>query len=148
MNVSVSPKKEAKMSSEFSISSSTAQGRVPVTVLHLQGQIDASTYEQFQAAAEQAYKSGARYLLLDLSAVSYISSAGLRALHNTYKLFHSDAATQNNEMVSKGLNDGTYKAQRLKLLNPNTEVLRVLKVAGFDMYLDIFHNQNLAIAAF
>ena len=55
------------MSTEYSIHTSTAQGRVPVTIFHLQGQIDASTYEQFQNDAEQAFKTGARYLLLDLS---------------------------------------------------------------------------------
>lgn len=136
------------MSTDFSFRTSTEQGRVPVTIFHLQGQIDANTYEQFQAAAEQAYKTGARYLLLDLSKVSYISSAGLRALHNTYKLFSANAANESSEAVSKGLNDGTYKAHQLKLLNPNTEVFGVLKMAGFDMYLDIFHNQKEAIAAF
>ena len=136
------------MSTEYSIRTSTAQGRVPVTVFHLQGQIDANTYEQFQNDAEQAFKTGARYLLLDLSDVTYISSAGLRALHNIYKLFRADAANESSEAVSKGISDGTYKAHQLKLLNPNAEVSGVLKMAGFDMYLEIFHNQKEAISAF
>lgn len=136
------------MSTEFSIHTSTAQGRVPVTIFHLQGQIDANTYEQFQTDAELAFKTGARYLLLDLGDVNYISSAGLRALHNIYKLFRADAADESSEAVSKGISDGTYKAHQLKLLNPNTEVSRILKMAGFDMYLDIFHNEKEAIAAF
>jgi anti-anti-sigma factor len=136
------------MSTEFSIHTSTVQGRVPVTIFRLQGQIDATTYEQFQKDAEQAFKTGARYLLLDLNDVNYISSAGLRALHNIYKLFHADAENESREVVSKGISDGTYKAHQLKLLNPNVEVSRILKVAGFDMYLDIFHNQKDAIAAF
>ena len=80
--------------------------------------------------------------------MNYISSAGLRALHNIYKLFRADDANESNEAVSKGISDGTYKAHQLKLLNPNAEVSRILKVAGFDMYLDIFHNQKEAIAAF
>jgi anti-anti-sigma factor len=136
------------MSTEYSIRTSTEQGRVPVTVFHLHGQIDASTYEAFQNDAEQAFKTGARYLLLDLSDVDYISSAGLRALHNIYKLFRADDADESSEAISKGISDGTYKAHQLKLLNPNAEVSRILKVAGFDMYLDIFHNQNEAIEAF
>ena len=136
------------MSTEYSIRTSTAQGRVPVTVFHLQGQIDANTYEQFQNDAEQAFKTGARYLLLDLSDVKYISSAGLRALHNIYKLFRADAANESSEAVSKGISDGTYKAHQLKLLNPNAEVSGVLKMAGFDMYLEIFHDQKEAISAF
>jgi len=136
------------VSTDFSFRTSTAQGRVPVTIFHLQGQIDASTFEQFQSGAEQVFKTGARYLLIDLSEVSYISSAGLRALHNIYKLFRADAADESNEAVRKGISDGTYKAHQLKLLNPNAEVSGILKMAGFDMYLDIFHNQKEAIAAF
>jgi anti-anti-sigma factor len=136
------------VSNEFSIRTSSAQGRVPVTILHLQGQIDANTYEQFQKDAEQAYQTGARYLLLDLGDVNYISSAGLRALHNIYKLFRAATADESSEAVNKGLSDGTYKAHQLKLLNPNAEVSKVLKMAGFDMYLDIFHDQKEAIAAF
>jgi anti-anti-sigma factor len=136
------------VSTEFSIHTSTAQGRVPVTIFHLQGQIDANTYEQFQSDAELAFKAGARYLLLDLSDVSYISSAGLRALHNIYKLFRANAADESSEAVSKGISDGTYKAHQLKLLNPTVEVSRILKMAGFDMYLEIFHNQKDAVEAF
>ena len=136
------------MSTNFSFRTSTSQEHNPVTVFHLRGQIDASTYEQFETGAEQAYESGARSLLLDLSEVSYISSAGLRALHNIYKLFCTNSGNESSQVVRKGLNDGTYKAQQLKILNPNPEVFKILKMAGFDMYLDIFHNQQEAIAAF
>jgi len=136
------------MSNNFSFQTSTLQGRIPVAVIHLKGQIDASTYEQFQASAEKAYQDGARSLLLDLSEVSFISSAGLRALHNIYKLYNDNPSKESSEAIKKGLSDGTYKARQLKLLNPQEDVFKVLKMAGFDMYLDIFHSQKEAISAF
>ena len=136
------------MKDNFSFHTTTLPGRVPVTVLHLQGQIDTNTYEKFQSGAEKEYQNGARALLLDLSEVSYISSAGLRAIHNIYKLFSANSSKESSEAIKKGLSDGTYKAQQLKLLNPNDDVFKVLKMAGFDMYLEIFHTQKEAISAF
>ena len=102
----------------------------------------------FKTTLNRPIRPALRYLLLDLSDVNYISSAGLRALHNIYKLFRADAADESSEAISKGITDGTYKAHQLKLLNPNSDVSRILKMAGFDMYLDIFHNQKEAVAAF
>jgi anti-anti-sigma factor len=142
------PHQEVIVSNNFSFHTSTLQGRIPVAVIHLQGQIDASTNEQFQTSAEKAYQDGARSLLLDLSEVSYISSAGLRALHNIYKLYSGNSSKESSEAIKKGLSDGTYKAPQLKLLNPQENVFKVLKMAGFDMYLDIFHSQKEAISAF
>jgi anti-anti-sigma factor len=62
------------------ISISQEQGRVPVTVFHIKGDIEVTSYQQLEAAASQAIASGTRYLLLDLAHVAYISSAGLRAI--------------------------------------------------------------------
>ncbi|MGC8855187.1 MAG: STAS domain-containing protein, partial [Anaerolineae bacterium] len=63
------------------ISLSIAQGRVPVTVLHLQGQLDGQNYQSLIEKARQLVQSGARDFVLDLSDLTYISSAGLVALH-------------------------------------------------------------------
>ena len=50
---------------------SNEQGRVPVTVFHIKGEIDTNSYEQLQAQAKQAFEAGTRNLLLDLRAVYY-----------------------------------------------------------------------------
>jgi hypothetical protein len=44
--------------------------------------------------------------------------------------------------------DGTYKAPHLKLLSPAKRVLDSLKLISLDMYIDIFVNEQEAIAAF
>jgi membrane-bound ClpP family serine protease len=45
----------------------TENGRVPVTVMHVDGNIDALTYEQFQAKAQELIDGGTQHLLIDLS---------------------------------------------------------------------------------
>jgi anti-anti-sigma regulatory factor len=47
-------------------------GRVPVTVMHVDGDIDASTYEAFKARADELIAGGARYILVDLSHVKFV----------------------------------------------------------------------------
>ncbi|MGH2521981.1 MAG: STAS domain-containing protein, partial [Anaerolineales bacterium] len=72
------------------ITISYEQGRVPITVFHVKGDIDISTYEQLQQQAKEAYQAGTRNLLLDLTEVPYLSSAGIRALHQIFTLLRSN----------------------------------------------------------
>ena len=62
------------------IAVSQEQARVPVTVFHIKGNITGNTYQQFEETVRDAIKGGAQYVLLDLTDVGYISSAGLRSL--------------------------------------------------------------------
>ena len=124
------------------------QGRVPVTVLHVQGDVNASTADQFLEEAQQAYDDGARDMLIDLSKVSLLSSAGLRALHTIFNMLRSDSPEENDEAVRKGLTDGTFKSPHLKLLSPDKNVTQVLSMAGFDMFLEIHNNLKKAVASF
>ena len=59
-----------------------AQGRVPVAVLRLNGDLDGSSYQSAIAGAKSLYDKGARYMVLDLSNVPYMSSAGIVALQS------------------------------------------------------------------
>ena len=136
------------MSSNMQIVVSHEQGRVPVTVFHITGDIDASSYEQLETQAREVYKAGTRALLLDLTKVPYMSSAGLRTLHAIFTMLRSDSSDESNEAMSKGIRDGTFKSPHLKLLNPSPAVLEVLKTAGFDMYLEIHRKLKDAIVSF
>lgn len=126
---------------------SQEKGRVPVTVLHVAGEVDASSYEQLQQAAQQAVDGGARDLLLDLGSVKYISSAGLRALNYIFVLMR-DVSGESKERVGEGLRSGSYQSPHLKLLNPSPDVTRVLSTAGFDMFLETFRDQRKAVESF
>jgi anti-anti-sigma factor len=124
------------------------QGRVPVTVLHVRGDVNASTADQFLEEAQGAYDDGARDMLIDLSEVSLLSSAGLRALHSIFNMLRSDSPEESDEAVRKGLTDGTFKSPHLKLLSPDKNVTQVLSMAGFDMFLEIYNNLKKAVASF
>lgn len=137
------------MSVEFQITLSEQQGRVPVTVLHLQGDvIDANSYGQLEAQVQAAYEAGARNMLLDLTKVKYISSAGLRALHSIFLLLRGDASAESDQVMKKGLMDGTFKSPHLKLLNPSPAVMETLRTMGFDMFLEVHRNLKDAVASF
>ncbi len=126
---------------------SQQQGRVPVTILHLGGDIDANSCGVFEKQAQELIQGGARYLLLDLSKVTFMSSAGLRALHLIYNQLR-DLSAESEETIRQGLRDGTYKSPYLKLLNPSPVVLEPLRTMGFDMFLEIHRSSKEAIASF
>jgi len=129
---------------------STESGRVPITVLHVDGNIDSSTYEIFQSKAKEIIEQGARYLLVDLSHAPFVSSAGLRALHtlfNELRTRNPDANLSDAQM-KQGISAGTYKSPHLKLLNLSPETKAAFETSGFDMYIDTFTDLKSAIASF
>jgi anti-anti-sigma factor len=65
----------------MNLTTTQAQGRVPVTVVGIEGELDGSNFQQLINTARDMYKAGARHLLLDMSKMTYMSSAGLVALH-------------------------------------------------------------------
>jgi len=128
----------------------TEKGEVPVTVMHVDGNIDASTSATFQSQADELINSGAHFMLVDLTHAPFVSSAGMRALQHIYerlRALHPDSDVSDEE-VKKGIRAGTYKSPRLKLLNPSKETLYTLSMTGFDMYIDIFTDKATAIASF
>jgi len=121
------------------------QARVPVAVLLVKGNIDSSTYEQFEQSAKQAIQSGAQDLLIDLTETPYISSAGIRALTSLFSQLHNSKEIQTAE---KTVLSDNYKSPHLKLASVSPHVLQVLKMAGTDAFLDIYKNRQDALAAF
>lgn len=118
----------------LNITQEQAQARVPVTIFHLQGWLDAQSEEQLLAAAREAYDGGARYLLLDLARVDTLTSAGMRAMQKVYKLF-----TPSNEQ---------FKVARLKLCNAPPEVYHVLGITGFLQNIPNYETQAAALESF
>jgi anti-sigma B factor antagonist len=131
---------------EISVARSHDKGSV--TVLHIRGDIDIHSYQALEAAGRQAVADGADHIVLDLSDVNYISSAGLRAIHAIFHLLSGRPASANDATVSRGLRDGTFKSQHLKLVNPTAQVLQVLQTTGFDMFLEIHPDLRAAVASF
>jgi len=129
---------------------STESARVPVTVLHVDGNIDSSTYEAFLSTTRKLINEGARYILVDLSHAPFVSSAGLRAFHTLFNELRSinPEANLSDEQVKKGISAGTYKSPHIKLLNLSPETRTAFETSGFDMYIDTFTDRKAAIASF
>jgi len=130
------------------ISVSTEKARVDVTVLHVSGNFDSSSYEGFEKRANELIDGGARYLLVDLTNVPFLSSAGLRAINAIYSRLRSLAPDASEEEVRQGIRAGTYHSSHVKLLNPNKDVRQVLEMSGFDMYLEVHKDLQTALASF
>ena len=129
---------------------STENGRVPVTIVHVGGNIDSQSYQQFQSKVDELMDQGAKYMLIDLTECPYISSAGLRSFHYTFnKLREKDTVHPvSEEDVRRGVSAGTYRSPHLKLLNPSRETKTALQISGFDMFIDTFTDKEEAVASF
>ncbi len=121
------------------------QARVPVTVVHVNGSLDASTSDQLQARVQEVIDGGTKDLLLDLRQVPYMSSAGLRVINQIYNRLNpaSPSAGANDKVLT-----GKFKSPHFKLLSPTPRVLQILDMAGYDMFLEIHHNPKEALASF
>ena len=134
------------------ISFSTQQGNVQVTVMQLNGDIDASTYTDVINKAQQAFDEGSRNLLIDLSKVPYVSSAGLMSLHTVVKIFAGQLAQPKDggrpsfRAINKD-QDGPVRAH-VKLLSPQLAVERVLDMVGLRLFFDIHTDLETAVNSF
>lgn len=128
---------------------STMTGRVPVTVAHVEGNVDISTADVFQANVLNLIEGGARHILLDMEHVPFMSSAGLRALNQIFnKLREVNEDDVTDEEMRKGIGEGTYKSPHLKLLNLSESTKVAFDTAGFDMYIETFTDRQAAINSF
>jgi anti-anti-sigma factor len=116
-----------------------------VTTLHFHGHLDGQTENLAIESARTAMNTGARFLLIDLSGVDVISSAGLRALHSIYKIFTlHDEETAWHKVHAGEL----YKSSNLKLACASSHVNRVLTITGFLQNISIFLVVEEALRSF
>lgn len=137
------------MSSDIQIVVSQEQGSVPITVFHIKGAIGADNYEQLQTRTSEVFEGGTRNLILDLSEVTYMSSAAFRALHHIFNLMHPGTADETMSKAAESWWQGdAAKSPHLKLVSPPSDVLKVIKAVGFDAFLEIYNNREEAVASF
>ena len=136
----------------MNITAEQPTARVPVTILRLQGDLDGSNYLDLVAATKTAQQNGAKYLLLDLTGVPYMSSAGLVALHSAVQLLRGeqppDPEAGWSALKSVALDKPAGAQQWVKLLNPQPRVARTLEMSGMNVFFDIFTDEAAAVASF
>ncbi len=136
----------------MNVSVNQTQGRVPVAVLSVQGDLDASNYQELISKAKELYNMGTHQILLDLSNTSFISSSGLVAIHSIALLLHGKQPPDLEQgwsaihAVERGPGAGSHR--HLKLLNPQPKVDRTLEKAGLKEFFEIHADLAAAIASF
>jgi anti-anti-sigma regulatory factor len=131
---------------------SQAQGRVPVVIIKLEGKLDGQTYQELIEKARELYASGTRNILLDMTDLAYISSAGLVSLHTIALLLRGESLPDPNQgwaavkSIDRGRDSGMQK--NIKLLNPRPEVNSVLDMVGFSQMFEVFADREKAIQSF
>ena len=129
---------------------SVEQARVPITIMEVHGNIDSATYEAFKAKANELIRNGARYILVDLTQVPFVSSSGLRVLHNILnelRILQPDARLSEME-IKMQITKGQYKSPHLKLLNLSKETRIAFELSGFYLFIETFSDLQTALAAF
>ena len=122
------------MNSDLRISSEEMQAAVPVTVFHLRGWLDAQSEGQLLEAARISYDGGARYLLIDMSDLDTLTSAGMRALQKCYQIFTPK--------------EDQFKVAHLKLCNAPPQIYNVLGITGFLQNIPMYESMEAALQSF
>jgi anti-anti-sigma factor len=134
------------------ISISKKQGSKPVTVIHLRGALDGESYQNFIDETQKLYNSGTRDLLVDMSELTFLSSAGLSGLHRTARVYRGEDSSTFEEgwaaihAIGKERDSGLQN--HVKLLNPNESIRSVLDKVGFLAFFEIFTDLDIAVASF
>ena len=133
-------------------STEQVQGRAPITILGLQGDLDGSNYQTLITKANELHQAGTQNFVLDMGKVNYMSSAGLVALHTIARLLQGeplpdpDAGWEAIHAIQR--DEAAGKHAQLKLLNPQSRVDQTLELTGMKEYFDIFTDRQAAIASF
>jgi anti-anti-sigma factor len=126
----------------------TENARVPLSIMHISGKIDSATHQAFQSKAEELIENGARYILVDLAATEFVSSAGLRALHNIFNKLRAVHQDVNDDELRKKMSAGEYKSPFVKVVNSSSQIKEIFEVSGFDTYIEAYDETSKAIASF
>lgn len=105
--------------------------RSPVTLVEVSGRVDSMNANEFGEALTEQIDGGNVMLVLDLSSVEYMSSAGLREIVTSLK----------KAKKAQGKGD-------LRLAQPSQRVREVLEMAGLDTIFRIYATQDDAINSY
>ena len=100
-----------------------------VQLFEVIGRVDSTNASELGAALDRAADEGRTSMVLDLSGVEYMSSAGLREMVRVLK------------RVKRGGGD-------LRIANPSERVKEVLELAGLDTIFEIYPTQVEAVGSF
>ena len=108
-------------------------GSTPVTVIALEGELDASNYEQVIEVVRDAYADGSRGLVLDLEHLTFMASSGLFALHSAVRIMRGETPPDPEEgwgALHQMAQDHDAQASTVRLAAAQEPIARVLERTG------------------
>jgi anti-anti-sigma factor len=126
---------------------------VPVTVMALDGELDASNYLRLVDDVRELYAAGTRNLLIDLSDLSFIASSGLVALFSIVKVMIGEEPPDPEygwgafHEVSRSVEEGGGQSA-VQLCCAQSSVREVLARTGLDRIFQFHPDRESALAAF
>ncbi len=124
------------------------EARVPITTFQVEGQINMGTTKILEDRTRQELAAGMHFLLIDLSQVTSLTSAGLRTIHMINNLLSSNPPADAAPIEEQEPADSKPISPYLKLLNPQPDIRKVLDISGFAAYIEVFDNLQEAINSF
>ena len=100
-----------------------------VAVITVTGRIDSATSAEFESTINDVIEKGKHNLVLDLSDIEFLSSAGLRILVTTRKALQAAGGD-------------------VVLAEPSDRVVETLDTAGLNVLFERYDTREAAIAAF
>ena len=100
-----------------------------IQIVEATGRLDTEGAPEMGKTLDHLLDEGDNQLILDLSGVDYMSSAGLREMVRIFKRARSDGGD-------------------LRLVNPSDRVITVMQIAGLDTAVKIFPTRAAAVSSF
>ena len=136
----------------MTFSTDQAQGKVPITILIIQGDLDGTNYKDLIELATSAQQEGTNNILIDMSELIFMSSAGLVSILNIAKMMRGEASPDPDDgwdalhEIDRDRDSGIQ--EHVKLLNPSPKVMKTLDISGMKQYFEIFTDREIAISSF
>jgi anti-anti-sigma regulatory factor len=125
--------------------------RVPVSVMSLEGELDAASYMDAIASARELVSGGASYILMDLGSLTYMGSSGLFVIHSVAMLLRGVEPPDPEAgwgAIHEAEAGDSEAASNLKLLSPQPQVDRALDRSGMKRFFETYTDRAEALGSF
>ena len=122
-------------------------GAVPITILALDGELDASNFQELIDTVRRLYGEGTRQLIIDLAGLRFMASSGLVALHSIVQIMYGEEPLDPEGGWGALHSIGGEQQTEVRLAGPQPAVERVLTRTGLDRMFIVHADRFVAIDA-
>jgi len=118
-----------------------------VAVMQIKGEINASNFTKVVDKAREIYRNPADNLILDLSEVPSISSAGQVAIHKVALIFSGSEKDVEPDQ-NPDFTHSSSARKHVKILSPRKDVDQSLANAGLKLFFKVYTDLETALESF